>query len=448
MLPFISSILGTGEYGAADLVQQTVNVLVPIVTLAVNSAALRFALDKAEDKRAVFSTGIFTTGIGYVVFLCLTPFVSKLEVNDFAIGEYLMLICVFLLVSSMRQLCQQFVRGMGWVRLYALDGVVATGTNLFFTIIFIGVFGWGVNGMLMAIVTSDMLSVVFMFFFGRLDKFLRPKRMRKSTTLGMLRYCIPLIPTVILWWIINVSDRYMVTAFVGISANGLYAAASKIPNFVVLFSSIFIDAWQLSAVDEYDNENRGHFFTKVFSIYSGGIFAVASLLILLCQPMTMVLMKNYYDSWQYVPILIISTVFSCLVNFMASVYMAERKSVMSFVTAMSGAVTNIVLNFLLIPKIGPNGAAIATVISFIVVFIFRAINTRKYIQFNLNIVKVVANTVILIAQSAVLILAPWGTNDYIIEVILTLIMLILNGRPIFEMVAMLLSKYLKKRKRS
>lgn len=447
MMPFISAILGAGEYGAADLVQQTVNVLVPIVTLAVNSAALRFALDKAEDKRAVFSTGIFTTGIGYIIFLCLTPLASKINVNDFEIGQYLMLICVFLLASSTRQLCQQFVRGMGWVRLYALDGVVATATNLCFTLMFIGVFKWGVTGMIMAIATSDMLSVVFMFYFGRLNKFLKPRKMTMKTTTGMLRYCIPLIPTVILWWIINVSDRYMITAYNGIFQNGLYAAASKIPNFVVLFSSIFIDAWQLSAVDEYDNKDRGQFFSKVFRIYSGGIFAVASVLILLCQPITMVLMRNYYESWKYAPILIISTVFSCLVNFMASVYMAERKSVMSFITAMSGAVTNIGLNFLLIPKLGPNGAAIATVTSFVIVFLFRAFNTRKYIKFDLNVIKIVANTAVLVAQSVILILSPWGKTDYVVEAVLTLIMLVLNGKPILELVLMLGSKFLKGKKK-
>ena len=50
LMPFVTRMMGTGDYGSADLVQQTVNVLIPIVTLQVNSAALRFALDKAVDK--------------------------------------------------------------------------------------------------------------------------------------------------------------------------------------------------------------------------------------------------------------------------------------------------------------------------------------------------------------------------------------------------------------
>lgn len=448
LLPFISAIIGVSDFGAADLVQQTVNVLVPIVTLAVNSAALRFALDKATNKRSVFTTGITVTFCGFFVFVCLTPLISRIKIEDFALGEYIVLISVFLLVSSMRQLCQQFVRGMGWVRLYAIDGVIATATYLVFTLLYIGAFKWGVNGMILAIVTSDALSVLFLFVVGRLGYFLRFNRLRKSVTSQMLKYCVPLIPTVILWWIINVSDRYMVTYFAGLEANGLYAAASKIPNFVVLFSSIFIDAWQLSAVDEYDNKGRAKFFSNIFRVYSGSIFAVGSCLILFTKLITSILLSDaYYESWKFTPILIMSTVFSCLVNFLASVYMAEKKSVMAFLTASSGAVTNVALNFLLIPKFGGNGAAIATVCSFVIVFIFRSINTRKYVKIKFNTPKIILNTVLLAAQSALLILDPQGKGIWYVAA-LTVVVVALNVKPILEIAKLLIGKYLKRSKKA
>lgn len=53
------------------------------------------------------------------------------------------------------------------------------------------------------------------------------------------------------------------------------------------------------------------------------------------------------------PVLIISTVFSCLVNFLASIYMAEKKNIMAMVTALTGAVTNVVLNLILISRMVP-----------------------------------------------------------------------------------------------
>ena len=447
LMPFVTRMMTTSDYGSADLIQQTVNVLIPIVTLQVNSAALRFALDKAKRKSDVLTVGIRTTMIGFIVFLLFAYPISLIKINDFSLGEYIVLIYVFVLVSGFRQLCQQFVRGSGKVKLFAIDGIIATATTLLFTFLFLAVFKWGVVGYILAIVASDACSIIFYTFTAKLYRYVRPQLFEKGITGQMLKYCVPLIPTVILWWIINVSDRYMITYFVDSSANGLYTAASKIPNFVILFSQIFIDAWQLSAVDEYGDRKRARFFSKVFRVYSGGVFAVASALILFCQLFTKILVApSYYESWRYVPILIIATTYSCIVNFLASVYMAEKKSFMALLTALSGAVTNIVLNILLIPKFGANGAAIATVCAFLVVFITRGTTTRRYIKINFQLPVMITETVILIIQAALMLWLKSGVLLYLIEAALLVLMFFLNIRPITELFNLLFAKFFKKGK--
>lgn len=449
LMPFVTRMMTSGDYGSADLVQQTVNVLIPIVTLQVNSAALRFSLDKAKNKSDVFTVGVRTTFAGFVVFLFLAYPISLIEINDFKLGDYIILVYVFVLVSGMRQLCQQFVRGSGHVKLFAVDGIIATATTLLFTFLFLGVFKWGVTGYIVAIIASDACSIIFYTITAKLYRCLSPRLFEKGITGQMLKYCVPLIPTVILWWIINVSDRYMITYFIGSSENGLYTAASKIPNFVVLFAQIFIDAWQLSAVDEYESESRGEFFTKVFRVYSGGVFAVASALILFCQLFTKILVApSYYESWNYVPILIIATTYSCIVNFLASVYMAEKKSLMSLVTAMTGTVTNIVLNLILIPKLGATGAAIATVTAFVVVFITRAINTRKYIKINFKLPLMIIETVLLVVQTFLMLYFKEGVLLYVAESVLLAVMLLLNIKPITELAKLIFTKFLKRGKKN
>ncbi len=449
MMPFVTRMMGTGDYGAADLVQQTVNVLIPIVTLAVNSAALRFALDKAADKRDVFTVGVRTTLAGFAIFLIFAYPISLLNINDFRLGDYIILIIVFVLVSSFRQLCQQFVRGSGYVKLFAVDGIIATATTLLFTILFLGPFKWGVTGYIVAIIASDACSIIFFTVTAKLYKYVTPKKLGdKSIAKQMLKYCIPLVPTVILWWIINVSNRYMITGFINSSANGLYTAASKIPNFVILFSQIFIDAWQLSAVDESESESRAEFFSKVFRVYSGGVFTVASALILFCQFITTILVADsYYESWKFVPILIIATTYSCIVNFLASVYMAEKKSLMALLTAASGAVTNLLFSFILIPRIGANGAAIATVLAFLMVFITRGTNARKYIKINYKLPLMIIETIILIGQSVLMLYLQKGAVLYIIEAVLLGVMLMLNIKPIKELADLLLDKFLFSKKK-
>lgn len=448
LMPFVTRMMGTDDYGVADLVQQTANVLIPIVTLQVNSAALRFALDKAADKRDVLTVGVRTTIIGIGALLLLSYPISLVTINDFHLGDYIILIITFVFVSSFRQLCQQFVRGSGYVKLFAVDGIIATATTLLFTILFLGPFKWGVNGYIIAIIASDFCSVVFYIITAKLYRYVKIGKITKGITAQMIKYCVPLIPTVILWWITNVSDRYMVTYFCGSSANGLYTAASKIPNFVILFSQIFIDAWQLSAVEEHSSkEERNRFFTNVFRVYSGGVFAVASALILFCQLITRILVAPaFYESWNYVPILIIATTYSCIVNFLASVYMAEKKSVSALLTASSGAIANILLNLLFIPRLGANGAAIATVCSFLVVFVTRGANTRKYIKIDFKLPLMLSETLILIAQSGLMLYLKQGILLYALQAVLFVLMIFLNRKPIMELATLVLGRFLGKRK--
>jgi O-antigen/teichoic acid export membrane protein len=447
LMPFVTRMMETGEYGAADLVQQTANVLIPIVFLQINSAALRFAMDKAVDRRDVFTVGIRTTLKGFVIFLFFAYPLSTVVINDFRLGDYIILIYAFVLVSGTRQLCQQFVRGCGHVKTFAIDGIIATATTLAFNVLFLGPLHMGVTGYVLAIIASDACSVLFFFITQKLWRYIKFRGVPKKITHDMLKYSVPLMPTIILWWIINVSDRYMVTYFIDSSANGLYTAASKIPNFVIMFSSIFIDAWQLSAVDEYDNKGSAQFFTNVFRVYSGGIFAVSSALVLFCQPITKILVApSYFESWRYVPILIMATTMSCFVNFLASVYMAEKKSVMAMATALSGALTNLVLNLLLIPRMGANGAAIAPVFAFFGVFATRGKNTRRYVKIKFKPFLMLAEFGILALQ-CIMMLMFHGTAMYVIEALLFIVMLLFNRKPLMELFNMLTAKFLKRGKK-
>ena len=124
--------------------------------------------------------------------------------------------------------------------------------------------------------------------------------------------------------------------------------------------------------------------------------------------------------------------------------MASKKTVMGMVTAFAGAITNVVLNLILIPRMGPSGAAVATVTAFIVVFITRAIDTKKYVNINFSTPAIVTEVVILAAQAAVMIFMQSGIAMYAIELALLVVMLVFNYKPIKELVVLLTDKFLKK----
>ena len=88
----------------------------------------------------------------------------------------------------------------------------------------------------------------------------------------MLTYCVPLIPTAVFWWIMGVSDRYLVKWFVGSDANGIYAVAYKIPTILTILATVFMDAWQLSAIAESgDRRAQARFYARVGRVLLRGL---------------------------------------------------------------------------------------------------------------------------------------------------------------------------------
>ncbi len=439
LLPLYTRILTNADYGVVDLIVQTSNLLIPIVSMGIANGVIRYGLDKSYKKSDVFTTGLITILTGFLIFLLFEPLISKIKY----ISEYTSIIYFYVLMSSLRSLCSQFVRSKNMVKLYAFDGVLSTITTTSITILFLVKLKLGVNGYLLAIILSDFLSSVFLIVTAKLYKYVKINFKNKFLPKEMILYSIPLIPTTIFWWITNVSDRFIVAYMLGTEANGLYAISYKIPTIITLVSSIFTEAWQISAVGEKSIDEREKFFTNVFKSYASIIFIAASALILFVKVITKLLVSNsFYPSWQYVPFLVMATSYSCLVNFLGSIYFVEKKSNLSLITTLVGAIINIILNFILIPKLGINGASFATFISFSSVFILRALNTRKFIKIKWNCNKLILNTFLLLIQSLIMIFEiPYWI---IFEITIFIIMSLINTKDVLKSIRKLLKRKVKK----
>jgi O-antigen/teichoic acid export membrane protein len=279
-----------------------------------------------------------------------------------------------------------------------------------------------------------------MVFWKRLYCDFSFKFVKASTVKSMLKYSVPMIPTAIFWWITSVSNRFVVKEVCGDDVNGLFAAAYKIPTVITLLTTIFIEAWHFSAVNDADNNDRGSFFSTVFKSYMGIIFMAASGLIAFSKICTIILFADsYYDAWQYMPTLILATTFSALTTFMGSVYLVKKKSVMSFLTAMTGAVVNLALSFVLIPRIGAHGAALAAAASYFVSFALRTFTAQKFVRFDFHPEKLAINTALVGVQAWIMIaeLPHW----IVYQALLLTAVLIFNGKPILDGIWLALKKY-------
>lgn len=425
LMPIYTSILAPADYSVVELVTGTANFMIPIVAVCIGEGVIRFGLESTVRKDDVFTAGILTVFLGFVAFLALYPVFSMIPFTK----GYTPLIYLYVLASSLKGICAQFVRAKGYVRLFAFDGVLSTIMVLLFNILGLLVFKLGITGYVMATVLADILSALFLTWIAGLWRYFKGFRLNKSVWKGMVLYSMPLIPNTIFFWITNLSDRYIVTALLGAQINGLYSIAYKIPTVITAVSSIFMQAWQLSAFSEEDIRTKARFYSTVFDGYQSLLFAIGAATILAIKPLTHLLLADaYFDSWVYVPFLILSVVFSCFATFFSSIYMSEKRNMMTMVTTLTGAALNIIFNFVLIPTHGANGAAFATFISYLTVFLFRAIHSRRYIPVHVAWGRLVLNLAVLLGQ--VVVAVQDAKYALVIQIALAALLVLINIKTI------------------
>ena len=397
MVRFYTEVLTPSDYGTADLIMQGANLLFPVISMGIVEGVFRFALGNPKKRRNIFSAGVWVITGGSAVLAAVTGLTWSADLFD----DVLWLMAIYTIASCYHSLCAQFIRAQGKMALYAGQGILNTVLVIGLNILFLLVFKWGITGYVLSTAVADILCSGFLVFKEKLWQYLTVKP-GKGLLAHMLRYSVPLIPTTIFWWITSVSDRYMITAFLGSDANGIYAVAAKIPTLLTLMATIFLEAWQFSAIAESAGERKEHirFYSKIWKIFMSAMFLAGGVVIALSQWEIRVLSADeYYSAWQYIPLLSAAMIFSSFVTFAGSIYVVEKKSLLSFGTSMAGAAVNILLNLILIPtELGIQGAVIATFSSYFLVFLIRSKNARKLLPFRLYSQRLTVNCMIMAIQ--------------------------------------------------
>ena len=415
----------TAQYGTADLLYQAANVIYPIVTLSMADALIRFGIDKAYDNKKIYTIALTTTAGGLAVLLLFTPLINSLE----AFRGYSLLLFVYCFFSSFKQLAASFVRARGLVKLFAIDGIFSTLIIVVSNLILLLKFDLGVTGYVCSIIISDALSLLGLMIISELYKFSDIKSLDKSLFKEIVKYSLPLVPTYILWWITSASDRYFVIAMVSSAENGIYSAAHKIPTLLLLVTTLFYQAWQMSAIENKDDSDLSGYYKQVYGAYSSLLFIAAAGLIMIAKPFTYILVdndpeKNFVFGYHYTPILIIAMIFQCLCQFLSSIYNVRKKSVNSMVTSIVAAVVNIVLDILLIPRLGAYGAGLATMTAYFACFMVRVFDTRSYVKFDISWFKMIVNMIVVGYMAIVAITEPKA--EYVQLIVLFIAVAVFN----------------------
>lgn len=425
--------IDSGDYGIKSLLENTANFIIPIITFSIAEAVIRYGLDREYDKTEVFTSACLVEIAGAVLLILCSPLLMLLP---YAKG-YVIYLVAYIIASSFRQLSSQFVRARDMTKLFALDGILATLSLFCFNLLFISVLHLGVTGFMLSVFLSDLCSGIFLWITARLWEFFDVKAYNPEITRVMLRFSIPMIPTAVLWIITGFSDRLFVrymdglalSTDVGEAASGVYEASSKVPNLISMFSTIFFQAWNMSAITENNAKDKSLFYYRIYTAYQAFMFLCAAFLIAFVKPISSVLIDtvtkpDYVLAYTYTPVLVIAVLMMSFNQFLSSIYVATQKTSHSMWTALIAAVTNLLLNFILIYRWGVQGAVIATFASYFICYLVRIVDTRKLIWFKVQHGRFFTNVIILFLMSLLAIQEPaWGVP---VQAVLLLFMCLFN----------------------
>lgn len=434
LLPFYTKVLTTAEYGTVDLINTYITLLVPVITLQLESALFRFLIDKrnsVKGKTDVITNAFLCCGIqliiAFIIFLIICLIIPI---------EYKGLIVANIIAVILSNIFLQISRGLGDNMGYAIGSSLAGISTVVLNVILLTVLKLGVQGMIFSTILANLLCAIFILIKDKIYKYVNIKNFSIEKSKELLKYSMPLVPNGLSWWIINASDRIIISHFLNVAANGIYAISNKFSGVFIGIYYIFDKSWSESAAINIDKKDASEFFTetintilKMFSAVCIGIIAI--------MPFVFNIMINeqYAESYLYIPILMIGTLFNVLVGLISVVYIAKKITKEIAKTSVVAAILNIIINIILINKIGIYAAGISTVVSFFSMAIYRYIDVQKYVK-----IRISKKFIISLIAMFTIVIATYYINNIVgnvISLILTIIYSILINKKIIGNVIMI-----------
>lgn len=378
-LPVLTAYLTKEEYGTYDLILTMVSLVLPAVTLQIQSAAFRFLVDvrhdESEKKSIISNIYVFVTATSVVALAVMYFLLANQSI------EIRLAICIYFFFDIISNSSRQVVRGLDQNMAYSISAFISSLGQVVLIFVLVLAFHLGLLGGLISLCASEFLSSVFLFLRGKIYKYISFKECNWKKLKELLGYSWPMVPNSLSQWVIHASDRLVITYFMGAAANAVYAVAYKIPAILSFAQTTFNMAWQenasITSNDDDAAEYYSNMFHTLFDIVAGFMAALIGLTPII---FTILVRGDYSEAYNQIPILYMGIFFFCLSSFWGGIFVAYRKTKIVGLTTVIAAACNLLIDILAIRWIGIYAASISSLVSYILLCTFRLIGARKLVK--------------------------------------------------------------------
>jgi len=381
LLPVYTFYISTKDYGIINSMQVLSAIIVLFFTCALDRGVLRmyYDFDSSLIKKTYLGTISISIFIISTVFLIIFfLFSDKLNLIYSSIDFYpfysYTLISCYLEVFSLIPLIylQIHNRPLIYISLNLFKFIIGVSLTLYF-IIFLNA---GAIGMIKALFFSNLIvTPVYLYFAFKSFSFKLDFKMLLDT----FKFTLPILPTLLAAWVLNLSDRIFVEKYFNMTDVGIYSLGSKISGSVLILFGAFSIAYSPYFFEKAKKQlnNKDLFiFNKQICIFF--LFLTFSLFFLSKEIIKIFFNANYYESVNVIQILSLHTILSVFLGVLNLMYYQSKATLPLLYIFIVGAVVNIVLNFVLIPELSFIGASYSTVLSFLVMFLIQFKFAKNY----------------------------------------------------------------------
>lgn len=435
ILPFILNRLTTSEYGYYDLVLTTISLLIPIFTMQSIEAAFRYLFNtKKDERRNILSNIVIIIFVGAVLFTVLALFLDKfyfsIEYIELIIGYYWSMVTLLLY--------QRIARSFGMNKVFAISGIIHTTTLAFFSLSTLYIFKLSIEGLLISAIVSLVLTCLYLELKTSATQYISLNYFDKNVVKDVLKFSSPMIPNTISWWATASVNKYIILINLGAEANGLYAVAMKYASVVTLVSQVFTLAWQESAITEFNSEDKEKFYSTVFKKY----YMILMLMIIAALPFLKIIYPYivstaFMSSWKYIPIALLSTVFTAITSFYGAGYLAGKKTIDALWTTVIASIINILICLIFVKIIGVYAALLGSLFAFGSLWIIRHQSMKNYFKIKFKLTFIIKMIILYI-----FIMTIYYMSGITVNILVAIIVSIFSSKYIFQEIKGLLTSKL------
>ena len=372
LLPVYTRYLSPSDYGIVETLIALTTVLVITLRLGITNAFFRFYFDRPdpEHRRLVLRTSFwFTMGMATLGLAVGAAFSREISSVLFGSADEAEVVAAAF-VGLWAQMNYEQLTSLFRVEERSVAYVTASLANVALTI--------GATLALVVALDAGPLGVVVGNFTGTLLVYAALVGYRREQ-LGlqfdrglfreMNRFGMPLVPSALLLWVTNFSDRFFLVKLADTQEVGLYSVGVRIASAMALLLTAFRTAWPAFAysIDDDREAKRTYAFVLTYLVFLT-TWVATGLALLSPWLVDWIAAPAFAESSRVVgPLAFAVVIFAGYVVMVIGVGRARRTQ-FNWVVTGAAAIVNVTLNLLLIPRYGMMGAAAATIAAYATMF--------------------------------------------------------------------------------